>query len=253
MKKILDFGGAVLELEGTSLFENGRQMTPSVRKVSDMTGVLLTRNFITERNRDDVLYYMYRGAAGSEDDRFKSNSIRYDITIIKKYALGNELNKTVGHYHPIAEAGLSYPELYEVVEGNALFIFQKKWGSRYLVDLIHAESGEKVLVMPNYGHITVNEGSGDLVLANLTNDSFRSDYAGIKEMHGGAVFALSDGSIMLNKTYRNISLNARDEYAMPVQLGCRSNMYECFVEDPSKFDFLNRPTLLELMQEQKVI
>ncbi len=250
MKKILDFEGTVLEIDGTALFENGKQLTPSIRKVSDMKGVLLTRDFITEKNKDDALYYMYRGAATSNESKFKDNSIRYDITIIKKYALGNELNKTVGHYHPVAEAGLSYPELYEVIDGNALFVFQKKWGLRYLVDLIRAKKGDKVLVMPNYGHITVNEGDGNLVLANLTNDSFSSDYEGIKEMHGGAAYALSDGSIMLNKRYRNISLNMREKYSMPVQLGCRSNMYACFVEDPSRFDFLSSPTLLELMQEQ---
>ena len=40
--------------------------------------------------------------------------------------LGLEYTKTVGHYHPqIPGTDISYPEIYQVLEGSATYLLQK--------------------------------------------------------------------------------------------------------------------------------
>lgn len=235
-----------VEIEGTRLFAEGKELTPSIRRLGDLKGVLVTHGLVNEENKEDPLYYMYRGIGLGKDGAFGQMGIRYDITVIPRYKLGREFNKTLGHYHPIAENGLSYPEIYEVIKGKALYIFQKrKTASQYLVDLIYAKAGDKVLVPPNYGHITSNIGDETLVMANIQNGQMTADYQSIIKMHGGAVYALDDGEIILNRMYRNIMINVRERPERPPMTSSDKSLYDDFVEDPKRFEFLNRPSMLK--------
>jgi len=67
------------------------------------------------------LYFMYRDLAKSDADRqwLRSHKLRYDITVIPPCTLSGEWVKTKGHYHPKNPAGIGYPEVYEVLEGEA--------------------------------------------------------------------------------------------------------------------------------------
>lgn len=242
----LNTKGIRVEIEGTKLFVDNEELVPSVRRLGEMKDVLLTHGVINKANRDDPVYYMYRGIGYDRERAFLETELNYDITVIPRYRLGKEFNKTLGHYHPIAEKGLSYPELYEVIEGNALYIFQKRAsGSGYLVDLIYANTGDKVLVPPNYGHVTANIGKKTLVMANLKNGPFKADYMSIVKMHGAAMYALSDGNLILNRNYSDVSVVVKEGRQMPRSIDSRKSLYDDFIANPKKFEFLNRPSLLK--------
>ena len=99
-------------------------------------------------------------------EKLREQNIRYDITIIPPGMLGREYIKTAGHYHPLVPGGsVTYPELYEVLEGEALYLLQRQdLGD---VVAINASAGDKVLVPPNYGHITINGSNKKLKMATL--------------------------------------------------------------------------------------
>ncbi len=241
--KRLNVKGARLELLGTRLFVDGKEQKPDGRRLSGMRDVLL--DWHGNRMRGDTeTYYMYRKAGTGKDRRFEDSGIRYDVTVIPKLDLGKELNKTLGHYHSMAEKGLSYPEIYEVIEGEALYILQRDMGDgNYDVMIVSAKAGDNILVPPNYGHITVNTGKGMLVMANLVSDSFVPDYRSIVARRGGSLYVLKGGSIVLNRKYKK--LNVRYVKGTEARfLPGKASLYDQFLDNPKKFRFLQKPHLL---------
>ncbi len=77
-------------------------------------------------------------------------NIRFDITVIPPGAVGGEYVTAKGHYHPASPAGIGYPELYQVLAGEAHYLLQRK-DLRDIVVVI-AKAGEFVLIPPGYGH-----------------------------------------------------------------------------------------------------
>lgn len=177
----LEFGGKVKE--------------PDVRMLRDMDDVLYDRRW-AEGAEDQELYYMYRDLFLSrrDADLFVEEGIRYDITIIPPRMLGLEYVKTAGHYHPqVPGQSVTYPEVYEVLEGEATYLFQREDLSDVVV--VRAMEGDKVVVPPGYGHITINESNKRLKMANFVARGFSSIYEPIKERGGGAYFLTEDGFV----------------------------------------------------------
>jgi glucose-6-phosphate isomerase, archaeal len=223
-----------------------------VRKLHDMEDVVFDREWFEEteaRNRD--VYYMYRDLAKSDSDLevIKAHHLRYDITVIPPGMLGSEYIKTVGHYHPrVPGTNISYPEIYQVLEGSATYLLQKvKYGDEDLVldvVVITAEKGDLVIVPPGYGHVTINASKKTLEMANWVCRDFSSIYEPIKRLSGASYFLLNDGFIK-NSLYRNIppirylKPLAKDELG----LGLGESMYELihkieklrFLTDPQEF------------------
>lgn len=145
---------------------------------------------------DLELYYMYRDLFLSrrDGDLFKDQGIRYDITIIPPLMLGCEYVKTAGHYHPkVPGQEVTYPEVYEVLEGEATYLLQKEDLSDVVV--VRARAGDKVVVPPYYGHITINDSNKRLKMANFVARDFSSIYEPIKKRGGGAYFLTEDGFV----------------------------------------------------------
>ena len=173
---------------------------PSVRTVRDMACVLADPNTATTNLGPDApLYYMFRDLAMTEEDRahLQSQDVRYDITVIPPVdpeLLGGEYVKTKGHYHPDIPSsspscpGITYPELYQVLAGEARYLLQKKDLSDVVA--VTAAAGECVFIPPGYGHITINTSDEVLVMANLVSTRFESEYAVFEEMRGGAFYAV---------------------------------------------------------------
>lgn len=227
------------------LFADGKEVPFSVRKVAEMKDVLFNRDFIQDRNRNDVLYRMYRGAGVDKNATvFAAHSIRYDVTVIESYDLGGEFNKTLGHYHPVAESGLAYPEIYEIIQGEAVYLLQKKnENGSFDLELVHAKAGDKVIMPPNYGHFSINIGKIPLVEANLVNSTFESDYKSVKSMNGGALFLLRNGNIVINRNYRETSLRHSEAGKIPF-LDYSKSIYDEYIAHPEHFIFLNKPEFL---------
>ncbi len=234
-----------LNIESKKLLCNGSEVPFSVRRLGDMSPVLLSANLINKNNRDDVLYYMYRAAGLSVNPTiFEAHNMRYDVTMMVNYNLGKEFNKTFGHYHPLAENDLSYPEIYELLYGEAMYVLQAKQGDEYKVRLVRAKKGDRIIMPPNYGHITVNVGNGPLVEANLVSSKFKSDYMPIKDMGGGAVYVLNDNNIVVNKNYSNVSIGYFEEPEELAFLDNSKSLYDEYIAHPEHFEFLEKPSLL---------
>ncbi|MCK9567067.1 MAG: glucose-6-phosphate isomerase [Methanothrix sp.] len=174
---------------------SGKMLTPDVRRLFDMKEVIFDQSWLAGAE-DYELYYMYRDLFLSRADKEKllQQGLRYDITIIPPNMLGREYIKTAGHYHPLVAGGsVTYPELYEVIEGEALYLLQ----SRDLSDVVavYASATDKVLVPPGYGHITINRSNKTLKMANFVARNFSSLYDPFREKGGGAYFFTRDGWI----------------------------------------------------------
>ncbi|MBN2734686.1 MAG: glucose-6-phosphate isomerase [Methanomicrobiaceae archaeon] len=226
-----------------NIFWDGPLPKPSERTVVDMQNVLSDTG-ITADNK--TLYFMYRSLSKSgEDLRWLSeNKLRYDITVIPPCILGREFVKTKGHYHPEGPGGYGYPELYQVLSGEAHFILQKKDLSDICVIL--AKEGDVVLIPPGFGHVTINPSDKTLVMANIVSDDFESEYDDYTRMQGAAYYEFSDGSFVKNPKYDHIPdirMKAPDEIP---QMGLyhKKPIYS-LIGDDGLLDFLNNPSVIE--------
>jgi glucose-6-phosphate isomerase len=151
---------------------------------------------------EDPLYYMYRDLAKSDADWrwLHAQKLRFDLTVIPPRDLNGEWTKTKGHYHPKNPAGTGYPEIYEVIAGQAHYLLQ----SRALDDvvLVAAEAGDLVIMPPAYGHITINPSRDQtLVMANIVSTAFESDYADYERLKGAAYYEMTSGELVRNRNY----------------------------------------------------
>jgi glucose-6-phosphate isomerase len=181
-------------------FWEGDLPAPDIRTIDDMRSVLRDQDC----NKTGPLYFMYRDLALSTADRrwMSEHKLMYDITVIRPVNLCGEKAKTKGHYHPQNASGTGFPEIYEVIEGQAHYLLQRS----DLTDaaLICAVRGELVIVPPGYGHVTINSGSTDLVMANFVSSAFTSEYGEYESKRGAAYYELSNGEIIQNPGYDHV-------------------------------------------------
>jgi glucose-6-phosphate isomerase len=173
----------------------GTLPVPDIRDAEEMAGVLAVPGCPV----NGPVYYMYRNVARSLADRqwLREQEIRFDITVIPPRDLCGEFVKTKGHYHPANPAGTGYPEIYEVLEGEAHYLIQTRdWAD---VVMIAATAGQIVVVPPEYGHVTINPSrTAILQMANLVSSSFRSEYRPYEELHGAAYYEMTGGEFVKN-------------------------------------------------------
>jgi glucose-6-phosphate isomerase, archaeal len=206
-----------LVLELNKLDFGGKKLEPDVRRLYDIREVIFDQSWLAGAKNTE-LYYMYRDLFLSQSDKENliGQGLRYDITIIPPNMLGSEFVKTAGHYHPLVpQSEVTYPELYEVLEGEALYLLQKKDLSDIVV--VYATTGDKVLVPPNYGHITINRSNKTLKMSNFVARDFSSLYEPFKEKGGGAYFYLRDG-FLKNQRYSDAAELRRIEAPNSVKL-----------------------------------
>jgi glucose-6-phosphate isomerase len=169
------------------------KLTPDIRHLDDMRGVLYDKDFAKKSPNFD-LYYMYRGLE-------RRGELRYDITVVPAKMLGKEFNKTKGHYH----VG-SYQEVYTVLEGSAIYFMQRldKYGIILDVYAVKAEKGDSIIIPSYYGHLTINPSeTKELKMANWTSDNCKSDYSPFEKMHGACYYYTKQGWIK-NENYKSI-------------------------------------------------
>jgi len=221
-------------------------VTPDIRRRREMLEVL----YEPGAPGPDDLYYMFRGVC-RETDRtlIRQSGLRYDVTILRPGTVGSEYIKTVGHYHP-AKPGteVTYPEVYEVLHGRAHYLLQTVPDEDGVeAVLVEAVAGDKVLIPPGYGHITINPGPGWLVMSNWVAEGFASLYGPIKELGGGAYFELTGNGeeerLVVNQRYRPTPrLAARQPADQPGFGLVRGRpMYFAFLESPETFAYLTHP------------
>jgi len=194
------------------------------------------------------LYYMYRDVARIADrPAVTKHGLRYDVTLIAPGAVGPEFNKTVGHYHPLkTNTALTYPEVYEVLMGEATYLLQKPGPSPGEISDVYVlvcQPGDKAVIPPGYGHITINAGSLPLVMANWVAAEFESVYGEIKSLRGGAYYLLSSGQWINNPLYSRVPplRHAAPQDYPEFGLTRGRGMYELIAGNPAQLRFLTHP------------
>jgi glucose-6-phosphate isomerase, archaeal len=224
---------------------------PGVRLRGDLRGVLRRR----DAQGPELAYHLYRAVRRIEDEPMLARAgLRYDLTVTLPGRYGDEYVKTAGHYHPPADSGDSFPEIYEVVHGRAAFVLQH-------VDDVTAERprvagvwvqlcepGERILIPPDCGHVTVNVGTTPLVVADLVSLQCGHLYGSFKALRGAATYVLADEA-----SPDGLRLEANGAYAEapaprlgngsryePFLMGAEP-LYTRFLVTPDDFAFLHHP------------
>ena len=221
-----------------------RGVKPGIRRLFDMKDVIYDRKWLSNAENSE-LYYMYRELSLSKKDAIamKEHGLRYDITVIPPQMLGCEFVKTAGHYHPLVPGTqITYPEIYEVLGGEATYILQKPDNEGINdVILVKADAGDKVIIPPGYGHLTINASNKVLKMANWVARDFESIYQPIKEKGGGAYFILDKGMVK-NPQYEHVPEIKPGKPANLKELGLQKSkeMYG-LVRDLKTLEFLTKP------------
>ena len=221
-----------------------RFQDPDIRHLMDMADVIFDQAWLAGAEDFD-LYFMYRDLYLSRTDREKliEQGLRYDITIIPPAMLGKEYIKTAGHYHPLTAGGsVTYPELYEVLEGEALYLLQNSDLSDVVA--VYAKAGDKVLVPPGYGHVTINRSNKTLKMANFVARDFSSLYQPYREKGGGAYFFTLEGWIKNPRCEKAADLRrieAPGSFSL-ASIGLKKGreMYP-LLREPGALEYLTRP------------
>ncbi|MBS3898507.1 MAG: hypothetical protein KGZ54_09100 [Dethiobacter sp.] len=249
MDELKKTSGLPLAVDGEGKLTFGEGITPvtaAVRFKRDMLDVL----FAAAADSEDELYYMYRDVCRAEDrPLIAKHGLRYDVTVLRPGQIGGEYIKTAGHYHPLKPGtDYTYPEVYEVLYGRAHYLLQTEPDEDGVeAILVEALPGDKVLIPPGYGHITINPGNTFLVMSNWVAAGFDSSYGAIKALGGGAYFELAskeeDEQFIVNPRYQPVprlsgrAVEDRPEFGLVRGLP----MYQEFLRSPEKFEFLTSP------------
>jgi len=185
---------------------------PKIRHIEEMKEVLFNQELV-KTSSDLELYYMYRDLAENDQDRdkIKKHNLRYDITVINPVMLGKEYNKTAGHDHPLVpNTNITYPELYEVLEGEAIFFIQDSEKNNIKsIYAIKAKKRDKIIVPPNYEHIMINASQKKVKTANWVCDSFsESIYEPFKNKQGFGYYALKNDSGEIDESHLCINISS---------------------------------------------
>ncbi len=220
--------------------ENWREIAgvPELRCLEDLRPVLRDR----ECSCSGPAYSMYRDLAASPDDRvwMASLAIRFDITCIPPAIVCGEHVKTKGHYHPKNSAGTGYPEIYQVFGGKAHYLLQARDLSETI--LVEATAGDTVVVPPGFGHVTINPGGSELVMANLVSTEFSSEYDFYEAHRGAAYYELSDGTLEKNPEYPPVPEPVRVRAAVFLPTSpFRGPIYDLVKERDPRLGCLNHP------------
>jgi glucose-6-phosphate isomerase len=164
---------------------------PDIRKIKNIENVLFDIR-TAEANPEQELYYMYRGIK-------EENGLRYDITVIPPFLMGDEFVKTKGHLH-----SSKHGEMYIVLEGEAIFLMQKGFDEVKDIYAVKAIKGDVVTINKGYGHITINPSAREtLKMANWVSTECVSDYEPIENKKGAAYFYTIKGWIK-NNNYKDV-------------------------------------------------
>jgi len=195
----------------------------------------------------ETLYFGARYMEKTVDEAvFVDNDFMADMTVINPGKVGNEYIKTVGHYHQNKPGtSLAYPEVYEAVSGKFEYLLQSELDKDGKVQVIWvvAEPGDKVVMPPNFGHVSMNVGLETAIEVDIQkrDNPNGSDYTMFKDRCGGAFYRTEDG-LKKNPNYEVLSLRIVKPLERPdLGLTRDKSLYDSFVEAPEKFDYLLNP------------
>lgn len=150
---------------------------PAVRILKEMRNVLYDQDWAQKTPDDLKLYEMYRGLK-------RTGGMRYDLTIIPPQMLGEEFIRTKGNQNSD-----NLPELYQVLEGEAVFLLQRaKAKTIEEILVIKARENEFIHVPGDCSVVIINPGKKTLKIANWVSEENRNIYQELEKMGGMGYF-----------------------------------------------------------------
>ncbi|MDD5589646.1 MAG: glucose-6-phosphate isomerase family protein [Candidatus Portnoybacteria bacterium] len=236
--------------DGSLIFKSPlEEKRPSFRRLEDMREYLADPEASFDR---DSIYEMYRQIFLPADaEKFKKANLRFDLTVFHPGKLGCEFSKTIGHFHPKNQAGLNYPEIYEVLSGTAYFLIQKMDDSFEKIleaYLIKVNEGQHAVFPAGFGHVTINATDKELVTANFVAD-VEGIYQPYKTRRGAAYYLLQnkEGNLEIqpNKNYKNLPAlkNLKPKETPEFSAMDGQPMYISGQSNINMLEYLNKPEL----------
>lgn len=220
-----------------------------VRTASDLTYVLREPN---PAQGSKCLYVVYRNvASGALSSEIERRGLSYGITVLNAGTIPGtqEWTRTRGHTNSDAPGtNLPYPEVHEVLHGEAWLYLQNGTGDRVSdTVVIPLMAGNKIVVAPGWASLLVNTGSEPLVIGTWRMADCITEGAALLERGGMAHFVLRgpDGKPFCeaNEQYNTVPLPRE---ACPKELpdwglSTGEPLLAAFHRSPDSLRFLLRP------------
>ncbi len=203
-----------------------------------------------------IVYWMMRDLGlKNAPYRKETHDLRFDISYFIPAMFGREYLKTSGHYHPAPPAdGPACPEVYGVLSGKAIYLLQKVNSIEAAIDevvvedciIVEGNPGDKIIMPPDYGHVTINPLPQPLVMANWVSDRFSSQYGAVEQARGFACYRIeADGGPrwVNNPRYREVPALRIARVKEVPELGLTQDvpLFTAGQEHPELMDWLNNP------------
>lgn len=240
--------GMLFDPTGTVFWEG-----PGQRRFADLRSVLASPES-ADAMADAVAYLTYRDVRLATETGLAANGLRYDVTVTLPGDVAGEYIKTAGHYHALDANGVSWPEIYDVLFGQAVFVLQRAVGDPSgdpEIDravAIVAGAGDRLVIPPDYGHVTVNVGETPLVVADLVAVASNNHYQGYADRQGGAVRIMTatdaahDFEAVWNPAFPELATGIEIVRASQLQpFETAVSLYSLGVESPERVRFLTIP------------
>ena len=251
LQNIFGIGVIMDEIRGELFFAEDVQCEQcSVKMLSQVTALLHNDNI----SREEVNYRFYMNIMRQSDSNvFKEHGVTNGITIIMPGTIHGECRKNSGHFHQVCEGQrLPYPEAYEILCGEAMFLLQKaeNFDAEEELELedvrvVVLKQGEKLIIPPFYAHCAVNIGDGIMAFGNLAIPC-PLNYEAIQKKRGFFTYVMkqNDKLILLpNRAYKktpDVQIVSATEDAT-LGMDFHKPLYRSFIEDPLKFSYLDKP------------
>ena len=242
------------EQDGSLSFEDGLLCDgSSMKTVGQMEGLYRNSEGV---DPDTLAYRAYRNIRFAADEQsWVPRGLRYDITVVLPGTMNGEYFKTSGHYHGYVEgANNPYPEVYEVVAGEIVFILQKN--RRFdegieedfdYVRAVHVKAGEAIIVPPFCGHGSINPTGGVSAFSNIAAVACKNAYDPIRLHHGLAAYVIDDGNggftCERNENYPGVAdakvIRPREAADLGIQFGMPC--YGAYLRHPERYDYMLNP------------
>ena len=223
----------------------------SFKKVGQMSGLYADMNTV---DPEEPVYRAYRNIRFPNDEALLTGrDIRYDITVILPGTVNGEFHKTSGHFHGFGPGkAVPYTEVYEVIEGEIIFILQHNpeflSGSDRCdsVRAVHVKAGQAIVIPPFCGHGSINPSGTVSAFSNLAVISCPLHYEPIQRNGGLAVLVMknNDGfTAVPNSSYPDLPpiINCVPQEAPHLGISFGSPCYSRFISAPDIYSYLTHP------------
>lgn len=228
-------------------FSYGDEITgpmPEIRQLDDIRASL--RDPHCEGPQE--VYAIAMDVARMQDrEELKKRMLLFGVVTYAAGRLGEEPVRSQGHIHRISQhSGWSPPELYEIWQGKAIIYMQE-----YVEDdpgrcfAVIAGPGEKVLVPPGWGHATISaDPDVPLTFGAWCDREYGFEYDAVRAHKGLAWYPLLQGNNVIwqhNPRYIPGRLQAVTPRQYTEFSISSAPVYQQFIEDPARFQFISRP------------